>query len=122
MSWLWVGGGVVGALLRYALSKWIGERWMLTFPLATLFINVSGSFLLGWFTRWLGVIWPHAQPAAMLLLGSGLCGAYTTFSTFTYECTMLFREGRVNAALWYIAASACLGFAASAVGLFGLPG
>ncbi len=122
MTWLLVGsGGVIGALIRYALSKWIGERLIVSFPFATLFINVSGSFLLGMFTRGLGNWLPHVQPDAMLFLGAGFCGAYTTFSTFTYEFTILAREGRLSTAIVYCLASAVLGFAATAVGLFGLP-
>jgi CrcB protein len=122
VTWVLVGsGGVIGALVRYALSKWIGERLVVSFPFATLFINVSGSFLLGLFTRGLGNWLPHAEPHAMLFLGAGFCGAYTTFSTFTYEFTMLVREGRFSTAIMYYLASAVLGFAAAAVGLFGLP-
>lgn len=122
MTWVLVGGGgVIGALVRYALSKWIGERLVVSFPFATLFINVSGSFLLGLFTRGLGNWLPHVEPDVMLFLGAGFCGAYTTFSTFTYEITILAREGRFSVAIVYYLASAVLGFAAAAVGLFGLP-
>jgi CrcB protein len=122
VTWLLVGGGgIVGALLRYSLSKWIGERFLVSFPLATLVINVTGSFLLGWFTRTLGVWFPHLQPSAMLLLGTGFCGAYTTFSTFTYECTMLLREGRYRTAMTYVCLSIALGLPAAAMGLYGLP-
>jgi CrcB protein len=123
MAYLLVGaGGVLGALLRYILSKWIGERWMVSFPLATLLINVSGSWLLGWLTAHAGILWPQHHIEWLQFLGVGLCGAYTTFSTFCYETTVLLREGRINAAVLYVFASALLGTAAAAVGLFGLPG
>ncbi|WP_067930952.1 fluoride efflux transporter CrcB [Alicyclobacillus kakegawensis] len=123
MPFFWVGiGGVVGALLRYQLSRWVSERLVVSFPLATLVINVSGSFLLGWLTRCLGVWLPSGlAPTAMLLLGTGLCGAYTTFSTFCYESVILLRERRLQAAAVYILTSLFVGLAASAVGLFGLP-
>jgi CrcB protein len=122
VTWLLVGGGgIVGALLRYSLSKWIGERFLVSFPLATLVINVTGSFLLGWFTRTLGAWFPNLQPDAMLLLGTGFCGAFTTFSTFTYECTMLLREGRYRTAVTYVCLSILLGLPAAAIGLYGLP-
>ncbi|MCL6515960.1 fluoride efflux transporter CrcB [Alicyclobacillus sp.] len=115
---LWVGlGGIAGALLRYQLSKWIAERWVVSFPLATLLINVSGSFVLGLVTRQATAWFPGHAQAAVLLLGTGLCGAYTTFSTFSYEFTMLWREGRTQAALWYLAASCVLGLLAAWVGL-----
>jgi fluoride exporter len=122
MGYLWVGaGGICGALLRYQLSKWIGERFGVSFPWATLSINVTGSFLLGLFTQSLQSWFPHAGNQSMLLLGTGFCGAYTTFSTFQYELTILLRERRVQTAALYIATSLTFGFSASAVGLFGLP-
>jgi len=120
MSFLWVGlGGSLGALLRYQISKWVGERWLVSFPVATLFINVSGAFLLGWFTRSLGNWWPTLGSLPMLLLGVGMCGAYTTFSTFSYELVMLVRESRYKAAIWYALLSFVLGLTATAIGLFG---
>ncbi|MCF8563291.1 fluoride efflux transporter CrcB [Alicyclobacillus tolerans] len=123
MAYVWVGlGGTIGALLRYQLSKWIGERIVVSFPLATLIINVTGAFLLGFFTRSLGHIFPHLGSAPMLLLGTGLCGAYTTFSTFSYELVILLRESRYAAAGFYLAASLVFGLAAAGVGLYGLPG
>lgn len=122
MEFLWVGiGGSIGALLRYQISKWVGERLVVSFPLATLFINVTGAFLLGWFTRSLGIWFPEFKSVPMLVLGTGLCGAYTTFSTFSYELVMLLREGRFKAAIYYGLLSFTLGIAAAGVGLFGLP-
>lgn len=122
MGYLWVGaGGIVGALLRYQLSKWIGERFGVSFPWATLSINVTGSFLLGVFTHSLQAWFPHAATQSMLLLGTGFCGAYTTFSTFQYELTILLRERRMQTAALYISTSLIFGFAAGAIGLYGLP-
>lgn len=115
-------GGVVGALLRYQVSRWVSERLVVAFPLATLFINVSGSFLLGWLTRSLGLWIPHAGGALMLLLGTGLCGAYTTFSTFGYEFVILIREQRRTAAAVYVIGSLLFGYAAAGLGLYGWPG
>lgn len=123
MEFLWVGlGGSVGALLRYQISKSIGERLVVSFPLATLLINVSGAFLLGWFTRSLGLWFPDLKSVPMLLLGTGLCGAYTTFSTYSYELVMLLRERRFQAAAYYGILTFTLGLSAAAVGLFGLSG
>lgn len=122
MTWLLVGsGGVIGALLRYQISKWMSERVFVSFPMATLLINVSGSFLLGVFTMHLGLWFPDWQPGAILLLGTGVCGAFTTFSTFTYEFTILAREGRYRTALVYAVLSIVLGFVAAALGMYGLP-
>lgn len=113
-------GGVFGALLRYQLTRWISVRYVVSFPLATLLINVTGSFLLGIFTRHLGAWFPELQDGPMLLFGTGFCGAYTTFSTFTYESVILFREKRLVTLWLYLSLSIPLGFAAAAIGLFGL--
>lgn len=92
------------------------------FPYPTLVINVSGSFLLGWFTKSLGGLFPGLGPAPFLLLGTGLCGAYTTFSTFSYESLALLREKRTLSALSYILFSFVFGFAFSGLGLYGFMG
>ncbi|MFB5190008.1 fluoride efflux transporter CrcB [Alicyclobacillus fastidiosus] len=122
MNWLLVGiGGIIGALLRFQVTRVVNSRFDVSFPYATLLINVTGSFLLGWFTRDLNAYFPALGSAPMLLLGVGVCGAYTTFSTFSYEAVTLFREGREFTALLYVVASCLFGFAACAVGLYGLP-
>lgn len=113
-------GGMVGAVMRYQLSKWISAQWAVSWPLATLVINVSGSFLLGLFTRSLAGWFPTYHTALTLLLGVGMCGAYTTFSTFSYEFVVLVREQRYRAAVTYLLASFLLGLAAAGIGLFGI--
>ncbi|GMA59971.1 fluoride efflux transporter CrcB [Alicyclobacillus fastidiosus] len=122
MNWLLVGiGGIIGALLRFQVSRFVNDHFDVNFPFPTLLINVTGSFLLGWFTRDLNAYFPALGSAPMLLFGVGVCGAYTTFSTFSYEAVSLFREQREITALVYIAVSCLGGFAASALGLYGLP-
>ncbi|WAH38504.1 fluoride efflux transporter CrcB [Alicyclobacillus dauci] len=122
MNWLLVGiGGMIGALMRYQVSRYINGRFTVRFPYPTLIVNLSGAFLLGWFTRELHSYFPALGSAPMLLLGVGLCGAYTTFSTFSYEVMTMFRERREMTALFYVVLSCVGGFALSAIGLFGLP-
>ncbi|MDP9727340.1 fluoride efflux transporter CrcB [Alicyclobacillus tolerans] len=121
MNALYVGfGGIIGALLRYWIATVMNERWTLTFPYPTLFINVSGSFLLGWFTSSLNAYFPQAGDIPMLILGVGMCGAYTTFSTFTYETLAMLREERYGAATLYVFSSLLFGLAAAALGLYGI--
>lgn len=122
MEVLLVGtGGVIGALLRYLITKWISEKSSTSFPYATVIINVTGSFLLGLFTRTVGIWFPDAAMPIMLFLGTGVCGAYTTYSTFSYECVVLWRERRTKAALMYVLCTMVFGFAAAAAGLYGFP-
>lgn len=122
MTYLWVGiGGIVGAVLRYQVTKSINRRTDSTFPWATLFINWSGSFLLGWFTRDLHRLLPQWHNVPFLVLGVGVCGAYTTFSTFSYEAVSLIRAREEMRTVAYVVLSCVGGFALSAIGLYGFP-
>lgn len=91
-----VAGGV-GAALRFLLDGLIRARFTSSIPLGTLVINVSGSFLLGVLTALVtaGTVDPHLQ----VVIGTGLLGGYTTFSTASIETVRLAQAGRVMAAL-----------------------
>jgi len=108
-------GAVAGANARY----WVGVLFIRllpwSFPYGTLFINVSGSLLLGAFFAYVNVRYPGAS-AARLLVATGFCGAYTTFSTFSYEVLGLTRDGAWGLALLYIGASLALGLGGVAAG------
>jgi CrcB protein len=107
--------GAIGAPLRHLVHVWVGERTDGTFPWGTLLINVSGSLLLGFLTG-LGLY--HAFPATpRVVLGTGFCGAYTTFSTFTFETVRLIEEGAVGAAVRNAFGTLVLCAAATAAGL-----
>lgn len=122
MTYLWVGmGGIIGALLRYQVTKMINRRTDSSFPWATLLINLSGSFLLGWFTRELHRLFPQWHNIPFLFLGVGVCGAYTTFSTFSYEAVSLIRSREEMRAIVYVALSCAGGLALCAIGLYGFP-
>lgn len=124
MTWLIVGcGGIVGALLRYQIGRWVDLRQkFLSFPLATLLINITGSFVLGLLTSRAGLWWPALHGLPTLFFGTGACGAYTTFSTFSYESVTLLRDGRTGLGLTYIVCSFVFCMAAAGIGMFGLPG
>jgi len=120
MNFLLVGfGGSIGVILRYLVGRWTA-RASAGFPLGTFIINVTGAFVLGWLTSEIGRLFPMHATLLMLFFGTGVCGAYTTFSTFSYESWRLLRGGRPLTAVAYIVASAVTGLAAAACGVNGL--
>jgi CrcB protein len=98
MSYLWVGiGGAAGSILRFWLGGLIaGTRFGAVFPLNTLVINITGSFAIGIFAAMTSPesrFNPHWRPLAVQLLMYGLCGGYTTFSSFSLQTLNLARDG-----------------------------
>ncbi|MDX1744499.1 MAG: fluoride efflux transporter CrcB [Halobacteriales archaeon] len=77
-------GGVVGAVLRYAVSLRLDHE---EFPTGTLAVNVLGSFVLGLVT------FAGAETDVLLFVGTGACGAFTTFSSFSFETVRLWEDG-----------------------------
>ena len=104
-------GGALGSIARYIIGIYAG-RWVGTaFPWGTLFINVSGSFLIGVFAEAFALRWNSAFSTRVFLV-VGICGGYTTFSTFSLEIVTLIGRGEHLAAMVYIAASVILSVAA----------
>jgi len=114
---LFVGaGGFLGAITRYTLSLWIDGRVGSAFPLATFLVNVTGSFVLGLLSGALEFA-TSVPPEVRLAIGVGFLGAYTTFSTFSYETLRLVEAGDVAIAVGYVAASVAAGFSAAILGM-----
>ena len=116
LAWAgFVAAAAIGAPLRYVIDASIGERVGGRFPWGTLVINASGSLLLGVLT---GLALYHAFPKTpKVILGTGFCGAYTTFSTFTFETVGLAEEGATGPALLNAAGMLVVGAACGALGL-----
>lgn len=116
MNMLIIGiGGALGAVSRYGIALWVGQRWGRSFPLGTFVINVSGSFLIGLLMTLLAERF-SVNPQWRLLLVVGFLGAYTTFSTFEYETGALLKDGEWAFAMLNVILSVVVGFIALKLG------
>lgn len=114
MNCLAVGcGGFVGSILRYLCS--LAEFGTKALPIATLGINIIGSFAIMFFTGFFTRVVPIDEHM-MLFLRVGLCGGFTTFSTFSAETLGLFEQGNTLAAVSYVVASCVLCIGAAFLG------
>lgn len=103
-------GAAVGAPLRYHLDRWLQRRTGALLPVGTLAVNVIGSFVLGVLAT------ATSSGDTRALLGVGLCGAFTTWSTFGYETVRLAEDGARGLAALNVVATLGLGLPAAALG------
>lgn len=106
--------GAAGAIGRFELDGAVQRRGDGSYPWGTFWINVSGCLALGLIT---GYADHHSAAAFHTIAGTGFCGAYTTFSTFSVESVRLVEDRRYVAAARYVLTSLLAGGAAAAVGL-----
>ena len=95
-GYLWIGlGSALGGMGRFWFSGWVAQRCGETFPWGTLLVNVSGSFLIGLLATWSA---PEGRwfmpPRLSQFLMIGICGGYTTFSSFSLQTLNLVRGGQ----------------------------
>lgn len=100
-------GGGIGACARYLVGL-VPVKEPFSFPVKTLAVNLAGCFAIG-FIAALAARNVSLPPRAALFLKTGLCGGFTTFSTFAIETETLFRNGRAGLALLYVALSIAAG-------------
>lgn len=91
-------GAAIGACLRYLITTYFKQHFMALFPLATLIINLSGAFILG-------LVFRFCPPSVYAVLGTGILGGYTTFSTFNVELLALVSNRRYLLAWLYLLVS-----------------
>jgi CrcB protein len=116
VNWLLVAlGAAIGAPARYLTDRAVQRRWGSGFPFGTLTVNLLGSLFLGVLIG--SADHGGASADLVLLAGTGFCGAFTTYSTFSYETSRLAEDGRVVAAATNALGSVLPGLAAAALGV-----
>jgi fluoride exporter len=109
-------GGFLGSVTRFVTSKFLQDNYPSAFPFGTLFVNISGCFLIG-------LIYGISEKSSLLtsgwkmFLAVGFCGGFTTFSTFANENLALLRDGDFLHFIIYTASSVFLGIAATFFGV-----
>jgi CrcB protein len=113
---LFVGiGGGLGSILRYLTQIYVGRHIPLAFPLGTFLVNCSGCFLIGMFYS-MAAKYTGFGPEWRLFLITGICGGFTTFSTYSYDGLVLLRQGSHLPFMLYMIGSVVLGLLATFAG------
>ena len=107
--------GAFGAVARYVTDGAVHERWAPRVPMGTLVVNVLGSFVLGLLTG--AALYHHPDPALRTVVGTGFCGALTTWSTLSWETVRLLDEGAPGGAALAMLCGLGSSLAAGALGI-----
>jgi CrcB protein len=116
MIWFVALGSALGGVTRFLLGTFIQQKTGTTFPIGTLLINISGSFLLAFLLRY-ALATTVISPEIRGFLTTGFCGGYTTFSTFTYEAMVLIEEGEIGRATAYVLLSVVVALIGAYLGI-----
>jgi CrcB protein len=110
------GGSALGGVLRFLLGRGIRNLLQTSFPWPTFLVNILGCFAIGWIYAWASRQ-PSFKPENLLLLTTGFCGGFTTFSAFAQENILLLRSGAYYTAMLYVMSSVIAGLLATLVGM-----
>jgi CrcB protein len=109
-------GGFVGSVARFLSQQAIARIYPSSFPWGTMLVNIAGCFIIG-LVYGLGEKGNILSPEMRLLLATGFCGGFTTFSSFAYDNVGLLRDGELLYAFLYIAVSVLIGLLAAYLGV-----
>lgn len=110
-------GGAAGSVARYLVALGINKFYNASFPLATFAVNITGCFLIGLFSGWLNRMQPGNETVRLLLV-TGFCGGFTTFSAFANENFLLLKFNAFLVSMIAVTASVAGGIAAVWLGNF----
>ena len=117
-AFLLVGiGGAIGSMARYGSGVLVGRLWPMSFPLATMLVNISGSLIMGLFIGFLARTTPAWQADARLFFAVGVLGGFTTLSSFSLDTFTLIERGEIGQATIYVLGSIVVSVLALFVGL-----
>lgn len=114
-AWISLAGGL-GAVSRFMGDGLVRTALGRNFPWGTLIINITGSFVLGMLTG--SILYGHMSRNAGLIIGTGFCGGFTTFSTASFEAVRLIEEKRYLACIVQVFGQAALALLAAGIGLW----
>ena len=109
-------GGFIGSVMRYLVQLWVERGMSSTFPWGTFVANIAGSFIIG-------MVFALAQKGNLmnaewrLFLAVGICGGFTTFSSFAYNNLTMLKDGLYGQFIWNVGGSLVLGLLAVYVGM-----
>ncbi len=112
---IWLGGGI-GSVCRYLVQLGVSRLVHVTFPAGTFLVNISGCFVIGLLYGLAGKYSAITLEWRLFLI-TGLCGGYTTFSSFSYEGISLFRQGNYTYFILYILLSVVVGLFSTLAGM-----
>lgn len=114
-AFLIVGAGsFIGGMLRFAISRWVQIKMLSTYPFGTFTVNMIGCFIIGLVMGYSERF--NISLELRLLLATGFCGGFTTFSAFSIETMAMFRDGQIVPAFLYIVGSVIVGWVAVFLG------